>query len=384
MTQRIEKLIRLMTAAELDAVVLNPGATMRYLSGLEFHLMERPVVLLVTKDGDARMILPILEEAKLDSSKVAAKTSLFGDDPSSWQGVFNQALADLSGKRLRVGVESGRLRYLEYAFLKNALPEAQFSDAGSVFAGLRMSKDAEELNRMRKAAQIAEKALISTLKLIQPGQSEKEIASELLVQLYRHGSDQELPFAPIVSSGPNSANPHASPSDRRVGRGELLLFDWGAGFEGYFSDITRCFYVGEDDGSMQTIAATVQRANHYAVSQVKPGMTAGDVDAIARQEIRESGFGEYFTHRTGHGLGMETHEAPYIFDGNPLVLEPGMVFTVEPGIYVPGLGGVRIEDDVAVTTEGFISLSTLPREVLSIERYLANLDTMRLWYETGL
>jgi Xaa-Pro dipeptidase len=223
---------------------------------------------------------------------------------------------------------------------------------------------------MQNAAQIAEAALLETLRTIRIGQTEKEIAAQLLVHLYKHGSDQGLPFAPIVSSGPNTANPHASPSERKLEAGDVLLFDWGAGFEGYYSDITRCFFIEIVDERMLKIAETVQRANHYAVSEGRPGMQAGEIDGIARQEIEESGFGEYFTHRTGHGLGMEAHEAPYIFSGNPLRLKKGMVFTVEPGIYVPGLGGIRIEDDVFVDEDGLTCLTSLPREVMTIERYL--------------
>ena len=195
------------------------------------------------------------------------------------------------------------------------------------------------------------------------------------MQLYRHGSEQELPFAPIVSTGPNTANPHASPTERRLQDGDVLLLDWGASFEGYFSDITRCFFCGQVEERIVEIAETVQRANHYAVSGVRAGMKAGEVDAIARQEIEESGFGQYFTHRTGHGLGMEAHEAPYIFGGNELVLKGGMVFTIEPGIYIPGLGGIRIEDDVVVEGDGCSCLTSLPREVMTIGHYLELVDS---------
>jgi Xaa-Pro dipeptidase len=212
------------------------------------------------------------------------------------------------------------------------------------------------------------------LRKVRIGQTEKEIAAELLIQLYQHGSDQELPFAPIVSTGPNSANPHASPTDRKLAEGDLLLIDWGASFEGYASDITRCFYLENLPDRMRDVAETVQRANYYAVSAGKMGMKAGEIDHIARQEIEESGYGDYFIHRTGHGLGMEAHEPPFIFADNDQILEKGMVFTVEPGIYLPGEGGVRIEDDVVVTEEGLLSLTSLPREVMTIDRYLKLMD----------
>ena len=370
MNERIESLRQKLTSFGLDAVVVNPGASLRWLTGLNFHLMERPVILFLAKAGNPLIILPALELAKLENLQGELDVHAFGDNPSTWQSLFTEALSALEGQKLRIGVEATGLRFLELNLLQKALPDADFVDGSQTFASLRMIKDEQELAKMRKAAEIAEAAMMETLRTILVGQTEKEIAAELVVQLYRHGSDQALPFAPIVSTGPNSANPHASPSERRLQLGDVLLVDWGAGFEGYFSDITRCFFCGQVDERLQKIAETVQHANHYAVSGGRVGMQAGDVDTIARQEIEENGFGEYFTHRTGHGLGMETHEAPYIFSGNDLILEKGMVFTVEPGIYLPGLGGIRIEDDVFVDEDGLTCLTSLPRGVLTIERYL--------------
>ncbi len=376
MNNRLQYLRQTIDRFGLDGVVVNPGASLRWLTGLSFHLMERPVVLYLGKEDKPLLILPELELAKVDGFKDEFEIDAFGDDPSTWQGIFARAMGVTEGQALRIGVEPTALRFLELNLLQKALPDAEFVDGSAVFAYLRMIKDEQELAKMRRAAEIAEVALLETLKTVQVGKTEKQIAAELLVQLYRHGSDQELPFAPIVSSGPNSANPHASPSERRLETGDVLLFDWGAGFEGYYSDITRCFFVDLVDDRMKKIAVTVQHANHYAISGGRAGMQAGEIDTIARTEIEQNGFGMYFTHRTGHGLGMEAHEAPYIFSGNPLILEKGMVFTVEPGIYVPGLGGVRIEDDVFVDVDGLTCLTSLPREVMTIERYL---DLMRIF-----
>jgi len=377
MNNRIESLQNLLAQTELDGVVVNPSASLRFLTGLEFHLMERPVLLFIPKEGKPILILPELELAKLAGMEESFQIHSFGDDPSSWQAVFEKALASYAEKELRIGLEATSLRFLELNFLQKALPAAIFVDASNLFSELRLTKDENDLAKMRKAAEIAEEALIETLKTVKVGQTEKEIANELLVQLYRHGSDAELPFMPIVASGLNTANPHATPSERKLEENDVLLFDWGAGFEGYFSDITRTFFVGNPTEEMQKLAETVQRANHYAAAWGKAGMTAGEIDKIARDEIEESGYGPFFTHRTGHGLGMETHEAPYIFAGNPQILKEGMVFTIEPGIYHPKIGGVRIEDDVVVSSEGLISLSTLPREVMTISRYLELLGFFR-------
>jgi len=354
---------------------MNPGASLRWLTGLGFHLMERPVILFVGREGKPLLVMPELEIAKLEGLTDELAVWTFGDDPSTWLNLYQKAMSFAKDKQLNVGVEPTSLRFLELDLLAKALPDASFVDGSAVFADLRLVKDKSEIARMRKAAEIAEAALLETLRTVRVGQTEKQIAAELLVQLYRHGSEQELPFAPIVSTGPNTANPHASPTERRLQDGDVLLLDWGASIEGYFSDITRCFFCGQVEERIVEIAETVQRANHYAVSGVRAGMKAGEVDAIARQEIEESGFGKYFTHRTGHGLGMEAHEAPYIFGGNELVLKGGMVFTIEPGIYIPGLGGIRIEDDVVVEGDGCSCLTSLPREVMTIGHYLELVDS---------
>ena len=192
--------------------------------------------------------------------------------------------------------------------------------------------------------------------------SEKEIASELVVNLLRGGSESDLPFAPIIAGGPNSANPHAVPTDRKLSAGDLLVIDWGAAYNGYFSDLTRTFAIGQVDAELQQIYQIVKSANEMGRSTGKPGISAGKVDEAARSVIDAAGYGKFFTHRTGHGLGMEAHEAPYMFGENKQLLTPGMVYTIEPGIYLPGHGGVRIEDNIVVTTTGCETLSDYPRE----------------------
>jgi Xaa-Pro dipeptidase len=291
---------------------------------------------------------------------------LYGEDPASWHLAFQRAAqaSELDGKR--VGVEPRRLRLLEYRLLLDAAPEAEFISAEDAVAALRMRKDSGEISAMRKAAEIAQKALQETLPMIKIGMTEREIAAELTLRLLRNGSDSEAPFAPIVSGGPNSANPHATPTDRPLQNGDLLVVDWGASYQGYFSDITRTFAIGEAQSEEQKIHQIVQQANSAARAAVRSGITASEVDQAAREVIEAAGYGKYFTHRTGHGLGMEGHEEPYIRNGNAFILEPGMTFTIEPGIYLPGRNGVRIEDDVVVTEQGGESLTNLPRELIQL------------------
>ena len=248
-------------------------------------------------------------------------------------------------------------------YLKTASPEIEFVSAESVLSGLRIKKDESEIAAMRKAVQIAEAALKATLPSIKVGITEAQIASELTIQLLKAGSESALPFEPIVASGSNSANPHAVPTERRLQKGDLLVIDWGATYQGYISDLTRSFAVGELTPEFAKIANSVYLANRAGCSKVKPGISAGEIDTATRKVISDAGYGSFFTHRTGHGIGMQAHEAPYIFSGNETPLEPGMSFTVEPGIYLPGKGGIRIEDNVVVTPNGVDVLSSLDREI---------------------
>jgi Xaa-Pro dipeptidase len=225
-----------------------------------------------------------------------------------------------------------------------------------------------EIGYMRQAVQFAERALTATLPKIRAGMTEREIAAELVVQTLRAGSDADLPFAPIVASGPNSALPHAFVTDRVLQPGDLLTLDWGAATRGYFADLTRTFAVGvagggEIDPELKKIYELVKGANAAGKAAARPGVTCASVDAAARKVIADGGYGEFFTHRVGHGLGLEGHEDPSMHGRNEMPLEAGMTFTVEPGIYLPGKGGVRIEDDVVVTADGCESLSTYPREL---------------------
>ena len=217
---------------------------------------------------------------------------------------------------------------------------------------------------MAEAVSIAEMSIMSILDKIKPGVTEKEFASELVIQLLRNGSLSDLPFSPIVASGINAANPHHYPGDKKFEENELIIIDWGANYKGYFSDITRTFALGSTiDSKLLEAYNAVKSANESARNIAKVGVKAGDVDSAARKIIEDAGFGQYFTHRTGHGLGLEIHEEPYIKPDSSFVLQKGMAFTIEPGIYIPDLGGIRIEDDVYLSESDSQSLTSLPRSL---------------------
>ena len=363
---RYAHLTDLIHAEGLDGLVLNPGPTLTYLTGLIFHLNERPTVLLISPPAVPALILAELEILKAKQSRVPVQPFTYNDNPDSWQAAFNQAAQTLHLDGMKIGVEPERLRFMELIFLEKAAPGAKFVSAGNLLASLRMQKDEQEIAAMRKAVQIAQQALLATMPFIKAGISEHQIAAELTLQLLRAGSDPEMPFPPIVSSGPNSANPHASPGERKLVHGDLLVIDWGAAYQGYFSDLTRTFAIGEVIPEFEQIAKIVAEANGAGRSTAKPGIPAGMVDHAARAVIDQANYGPYFHHRVGHGLGMEGHEPPYMYGENPLILGEGMTFTVEPGIYLADRGGVRIEDDVVITRDGAETLSDLARNLIHL------------------
>ena len=366
---RQNQLQSLLQKNDLQAVGLNPGPDLSYLSGLDFHLMERPVMGIFPVSGEPVLILPELEGAKIASLPFPAKAFLFNEDPGTWTDVFQSALKDsdlLSGK---LGIIPRRFRFLEQTFIQGAAPDLQLVSAQSLLSQMRRIKSEAEISFMSEAARIAECALSSIKMAIKPGVTEKEIAGRLVSRLLLEGSDPELPFFPIVSFGENAANPHATPTDRVLKPGDIILIDWGASHNGYFSDITRIFAMGDLHPELDQIAKFVQDANAAGRAAVKPGIPASAVDQAARQVIEDAGYGQYFIHRTGHGLGREAHEEPYISKFDQTILEPGMTFTIEPGIYLPQRGGVRLEDDMVVTKEGGLSLTKSQRALtqLSIE-----------------
>lgn len=365
---RQQKLAEAIHHAGLEALALNPGPSLHYLTGIEFHLSERPVVCLFRPAGAPLLVLPELESAKTRNLPYELQAFTYPENPAQWPAAYEQALqaAGLRASGGKVGVEDRVLRLLEWRLLRRAAPEVDWVTAEDVVASLRMQKDAAEQAAMQKAVEIAQQALEATLPRIKIGMKDTEVAAELMLELLRNGSGKP-PFEPIVAAGPeDSANPHYFPRGRALQNGDLLVIDWGAGYGGYLSDLTRTFAVGKLSDEQIKIHETVQAANAAAHAIAAPGVACAAVDKAARDVIDAAGYGQYFTHRLGHGLGMEGHEEPYLRGDNPQILQAGMTFTIEPGIYIPGLGGVRIEDDVVVTESGLSSFSDMPRTIRTV------------------
>lgn len=363
--QRLHRLRQQLTARDLDGMAIMPGPNLIYLSDIHAHLSERPVLLFVPAAGEPLIIIPTLEAMKARAAGMAEDRILGWTDDDGYAGTFLRAAEQLELGRWVLGVEGLHMRVMELEQLQQAAPGLQTRQADDAISALRRIKDEAEVAAMARAVAVAEDALEALLPQIRLGMSEKHIAGMLTRELLSRGGDS-IAFGPIVSAGPNSASPHAVPTDRPIQQGDLLVIDWGVYVDGYPSDITRTFAVGDLDPELAQIHDIVRAANAQGKLAARPGATGQDVDRAARAVIDEAGYGEYFFHRTGHGLGLEVHEEPNMIEGNATPLETGNVFTVEPGIYLPGRGGVRIEDNVVITAVGQHTLTSFPRELITV------------------
>lgn len=361
--QRLNKLQQALQKEKLAGMALVPGPNLLYISGIHSHLSERPTVLIIPAEGQPAIITPTLEAPKAEAAGI--NHIFHWGDGEGFAGAFHKACQALKLAGQTIAVETLYMRILELEMLQEAAAGLKTAHADPILNHLRLVKDAAELAKMERAVEVAETALYRLLPKIKIGQTEKQIAGMLNLELMEAGADA-LAFNSIISSGPNAASPHAVPTNRPVQAGELLIIDWGVFVDDYPSDLTRTFALGEISDELKQMYQTVLQANTAGKAAAGPGRTCSQVDEAARQVITQAGYGEYFIHRTGHGLGLEVHEAPSMMTGNLQPLVEGMTFTVEPGIYLPGRAGVRIEDDVVITADGHRSLTTFPRELQTI------------------
>jgi Xaa-Pro dipeptidase len=360
--RRLQKLVERLKLYRLDCLALVPGANLTYFTGLTMHLSERPTVAFFPAEGRPALLLPALETPHAKEVIPYGVDFYPYTDEEGHEAAFLRAEPGLALAGKTVGVEYTQMRILELRRLEQIAPQARIQAAEFLLPELRAVKEESELSCMREAVRVTEAALRATVDRVTPGQTELEIQNALYIEMLRAGAQGQA-FEAIVVSGPRTAAPHTSASERAVGVGDLLLFDCGAAHGGYPADITRTFAVGQIDEALTRVYEVVREANAAARRAAGPGVAAEAVDRAARQVIEEAGYGPFFIHRTGHGLGLEVHEPPYIVAGNKETLQPGMTFTIEPGIYLPGKGGVRIEDDVVITADGCQSLTTFSRDL---------------------
>ena len=343
------------------------GANFTRLYAHDFHQNERPLLVVIPADGPPAAIVPNLELGSFASLGFEGEVFDWRDQ-GGYQGAFDALLARLplrsigvEGQSMRVFVEQALRRGAGAAGTSGAL---EVIDLQREIAALRLRKDPDEIAALRAAIRTSETALAETVAEVRAGQSEKAIESLLVQRLFANGAD-DFAFPPIVAAGDNSARPHAAArADYAVRAGDPLLIDFGARRDGLCADITRTFFVGHCSDAHAAIHETVQAANAAGRAASRPGATAHEVDEAASAVLEGSPHADRVRHKTGHGLGRDIHEDPYIMRGNAETLEPGTVFTVEPGLYGSGDMGVRIEDDVLITEAGHESLTTFERGVI--------------------
>ena len=351
---------RAVAAAGLDAILLTPSADLRYLTGYAAHPLERLTCLIVKSEGDATLIVPKLERPAAEASP-APGTGVRIVDHADGTDPYPLVVEAL-GAPSKVGI--GNRMWAEHSLaLRRVLPAAEQVLAGGVMRELRMRKSSTEIEALASAGSAIDTVHAQMGDWLFAGRTEAEVAGDIAdaIRLSGHAS---VDFV-IVASGPNAASPHHETSHRVIMSGDPVVVDIGGTMpSGYCSDSTRTYVVGQPEPEFLAYYGVLHEAQRAAVAAVKPGVTCEDVDAAARDVITGAGYGEAFLHRTGHGIGMDGHEEPYIVAGNELALEPGMAFSIEPGIYLAGRHGARIEDIVVCTGEGVRRLNNLSTELV--------------------
>jgi len=361
-TASLERAAALAADAGLDAVVVGPGPDLQYLVGVEGDTIERLTVLLLGPSLAPTVVVPRMELAKVRSTAVGelGLTVLDWVDGEDPYALVTGALGTVT----RVGI-SDALPALHVIPVAERL-DVRLELATPVLREGRMTKEAAEIAELRRAGEAIDAVHRRVPQWLRAGRTEREVAADITEAIMAEGH-RSVEFV-IVGSGPNGADPHHEVSDRMIHNGDIVVVDIGGAVpSGYNSDSTRTYVVGEPDPAAAESIAVLVEAQQAAVDAVRPGATASDVDAAARNVLTSAGLGDAFLHRTGHGIGVSVHEEPYIAPGNDLVLREGMAFSIEPGIYFAGEWGARIEDIVVVTADGCERLNVAPHELTQVD-----------------
>lgn len=357
--ERLERLRSHMVQAGVDLVAIAPSPNMHYLLGFAPMADERPCALLVTRDN-MRLVIPELNADQVENH--TGLSAIRWTDAAGPRQAFSMALGELGIDSNGVLAADNTMRADALLLLQELTGPMESIAAGVLMSALRMRKSAPELEALQRAAAMADKALLVGADACQPGVTEREIAGKIVNSFRNQGADV-VDFT-IVASGPNSAYPHHEFSDRYLEDGDMVILDIGATLNGYHSDVTRVVHLGEPTAEERAVYDVVLEANQAGRSASLAGARARDVDLATRKVIEDAGYGPQFKHRTGHGLGLEVHESPWITGESDTMLEPGMVFSIEPGIYLQGRFGVRIEDIVVVTEGECRCLTGLERALI--------------------
>lgn len=354
---RIEKLRLLMGTDGIDAVLLSIGSDLPYFSGYTAMPSERLTMMVVALDRPTTLLVPELEAPRVPEGPFETVAWSESQDPIS---LVTRMLSETS--KIAIGDHTWAASVVA---LQNQLGRREWSLASALTSELRMRKEPGEIAALREVARQADQvALRIPQGIVFVGSSEREVSRKVREMLLEEGHD-EAEFA-IVASGPNGASPHHEPGSRVIGEGDTVVIDFGGSLGGYKSDTTRTFVVGEPANEIAEAYRVVLSANQAARSAVSPGVPCEEVDRVARGVIASAGFGEFFIHRTGHGIGLDVHEHPYMIEGNSTPLEEGMAFSVEPGVYLPGRFGIRIEDIVVCGESWGESLNNSARDLVEV------------------
>ncbi|MFD0674709.1 M24 family metallopeptidase [Cohnella sp. GCM10027633] len=358
---RLDNLYAHLDHNKIDAMLITSPKHVYYLTGFATDPHERFLGLLLARGEYPTLLLPALDYEAAAAATGMARIHTHSDTENA-----HDVLRKLMPANVRsLGVEKEHLSVATFEKLAEAIGAEAYVDVGSPLRDMRAVKSADEVARMRRAARLVEDVLREGVSRAKPGTTEIELVAELEYQMKKLGA-QCPSFDTMVLTGAKSALPHGKPDATAIREGDLLLFDLGVFADGYASDITRTFAVGEVPDEAKRIYAAVLDANRRAIEAIRPGATLGSLDRAAREAIEAAGYGPYFMHRLGHGLGMDIHEYPSVHGLNEDKVRAGMAFTVEPGVYVPGVGGVRIEDDVVATEDGVDVLTSFPKELTVI------------------
>lgn len=355
---RIERARRIMTDRGIDALMLSVGADLPYFTGYEAMPLERLTMFVLTSDHEPVLVVPLLEAPRVDTR------GAFGLRPWSESEDPVAIVAGLAGEARRVAL--GDTTWSTFLLgLQRAMPSTAFSSASAMTRELRMRKEPAEIRYLREAAEATDRVADRLESIRFSGRTESDLASMVRAMTVEEG--HEVATFDIVASGPNAASPHHEPGARVMAEGDTVVVDFGGRHLGYCSDTTRTFSIGEPGAEIAEAYAVLEAAQSAARAAIRPGIPAGSVDAAARLVIDDAGYGDLFIHRTGHGIGLEAHEHPYIVAGNDLALEEGMTFSIEPGIYSPQQWGMRLEDIVACGPDGVDELNRSDRHLRMVD-----------------
>ena len=366
LSARLQRAAEAARAANIDALLLTPGADLRYLTGYEALPLERLTCLVVPAEGEPTLVVPLLERlaAEASGAERIVKIVTHGENDNAFALAIG-LVRDAMGLPERIGV-ADRMWAEQVLRFRRLLPAAEQVTAGEVLRALRLVKTADEVDGLRRAGAAIDRVHSRMNEWLRPGRTEAEVGRDIAQAITDEGHER-VNFV-IVASGPNAASPHHHVSNRVIETGDAVVVDIGGTMsDGYCSDCTRTYVAGgEPDPEFARYYAVLLDAQKRSCDAVRPGVTAESVDAAARDVIAAAGYGEYFMHRTGHGIGLEEHEDPYIVSGNTTTLQPGMCFSIEPGVYLAGRHGARIEDIVAVTDDGVERLDTIDRDLVVV------------------